>query len=92
LRRKGLRAEKASDLVKQCFHELIMSDSSLTKNELAVKAIEMAKRKAFLEDAGRLEMQTKSPPETKPGVRTRVCACVVCVCVCVCVGNTSTPL
>jgi ubiquitin-protein ligase E3 A len=49
-----------------------MSDSSLTKNELAVKAIEMAKRKAFLEDAGRLEMQTKSPPETKPAPKRNI--------------------
>lgn len=78
-RGKALAAEKARTLIKQFYEELAMSAPSLTQNQRAVKALEMARQKAQMEDettARDLEM-VKAPPESRPGTRTYVYATVI---------------
>lgn len=56
-----------------------MSAPSLTQNQRAVKALEMARQKAQMEDettARDLEM-VKAPPESRPGMCTYVYATVI---------------
>ena len=64
-------AERATRLIKQCYEELEMSKPSLTCNQRAAEAIEIARRKAQQEGEATtedVEMVAKPTPGTRPGV------------------------